>query len=264
MLCALAPVAQAQTCTPYSHPEWLADMNTIDVAMGSLDLASASATLDTVRSRVRCLNAVVSPDHMARFSRQISLLFYFTQDTENANAWAMTSKTSESELPWPADLGESHPFRVQVEAVPMPEQTGPPGRYFVVPKKGAVFVNGRFQSLPVSYAETPALFQVTDKRGNLVNAWWQDGAAFPASVLTADGSALSAPKWWDGPPPMNEALLASSLAFHTPERAELNREASTPPPAETVSDPIEPVIEYVDTLYVDDTAPEPGPLQESP
>ncbi len=265
VLCAIAPVAQAQTCTPYSHTEWLADMNTIDVSMGSLDLGAASAKLDTVRDRVRCLNAVVSPGHLARFSRQISLLFYFVQDTDNANAWAMTSKTSEPALPWPADLDASHPFHVQVDAVPMPNLTGPDATYFVVPKKGAVFANGQFQSVPLSYAETPTLFQVTDKRGNLVNAWWQDGAAFPASVVTTEGSALSAPKWWDGPEPLNDVLLASNLTFQTPERPELVREAPIPqPPIEAVPDQIEPDIEYVDDVSVDDPAPEPGPSQELP
>ncbi len=265
VLCAFAPFAQAQTCTPYSHTEWLADMNTVDVSMGSLDLAAASATLDTVRGRVRCLNAVVSPGHMARFSRQISLLFYFLQDTENANAWAMTSKTSAPDLPWPDALDASHPFHAQVDAVPMPEQTGPEGHYYIVPKKGAVFANGRIQSTPVSFAETPALFQVTDKRGNLVNAWWQDGVAFPSSVVTTDGSVLSATKWWEGPDPMNVSLLASSLEFHTPDRPELVREEPVPQtPVEAVSDPIEDVIEYVDDVSVDDPAPEPGPSQELP
>ena len=263
VLCA-APVANAQTCEPYSHADWLADMNAVDTSMGSLDLIAASARLDTVRGRVRCLNGIAEPGHLARFSRQISLLFYFSQDTENANAWAMTSKTS-ADLPWPDSLGPSHPFHMQVEAVATPEQTGPSGQYFVVPKKGAVFANGRFVSTPMSYAETPTLFQVTDKHGNLVNAWWQDGAAFPASVLTTQGSALNAPNWWQGPPSVDAEQLASTLTFTNPERPALVREETLVPPAiEDPSESIERNIEYEDGTGVDDSAPEPGPSQEMP
>lgn len=245
----VAPAAVAGTCPPYPHAEWKAAMDGVDEQLAALRLREAREALGEVQQRVRCVEGIARPDHLGRFGRQVAMVFFFDQDLEAMRRWALIARTAAPDLPWPAGLSE-HPFRAAVDALEVPAAGGPADRYLAVEKKGGVFANGHAISLPRAVPEVPTLIQVTDKRGSIVRAYWQDGAAFPPAMLTADGGPLPAPRWWAGPPPTDPSVVGSALAFQVPER----------PPLPAADAPVEPSSEPpVEDPPVDALPAEPAP-----
>ena len=256
----LAGTASAAPCEPYSHDDWRADLDRADAAFTAFDLAQAATVLDDVRGRVRCLSAVARPDHLARYGRQVSLLFYFNQAPDSAERWARMARIAADDLPWPDAVGPAHPFRALYDGAELPAATPAESRYFALPAKGAAWADGDLQLTPQAWAETPAFFQFTDKKGNLVQAWWQDGTAFPAAALTAEDPRSRPPRGWSGPPATDAALVASQLSFSAPERPPLPARSEPEPAQEderATEDPPDDSFEYEDVEYVDDPAPSP-------
>ena len=64
-----------------------------------------------------------------------------------------------------------------------PSIVGPDDQGWLFPKKGAVFVNGHLSMVPEAPTEVPIFVQFADKKGEIVKAYWQDGAAFKSEDI---------------------------------------------------------------------------------
>lgn len=250
MILVALQLALGAPCEPYAHEDWRTDMDQVDADLGALALTDARQKLGMMQARVRCLNAIARPDHLARLSRQTALVFWFSQDLDSMEQWALASKASAT-LPWPDGLA-AHPFAADFDALTLPDPISLEGRGLAAPDKGAVFANGDLLALPAARPSVPTFIQVTDKRGNLVQAFWQDGAAFPDRLLNDDPTPIRQPRWWEGAASVDAALVSTDVTFTVPARPELPEpEPDVEPEPDTEA---ETPVEYDAFQYVDDPA----------
>lgn len=255
-LSALPTSALAGTCEAYPHSAWRADMDAVDVELAEVDVQGARRALGTIQTRVRCLDQIARPDHLARLGRQVAWVFWFDQDLDQAQKWGLLAKVAAPTLPWPAGVAADDAFRVELDRLTVPPTGGPEGVVMKVPAKGAAFANGQLLDAPVAPAEVPVLVQITDARGGIVQAWWQDGAAFPPSQLSAEPYLGKAPKWWTGPAPIDPSVVGSALAFRAPERPALPVQAEPAPAPAPIVEPAPQTPSPEEAPAVQEPAPE--------
>jgi len=187
--------AQEEVCPgPYTNELLLADLDAIDDTFRAFDPDGARTRLSTAHRMLLCLEERADPVGIARLSRQLALTFFFDQDEDAMRRWSMLSRKLAPDLPWHADLGADHPFRAQFSAFEIAEMAGPE-KSLLPPKSGGVFWNGAYVDKPSAPMEMPALVQLADKKGEWIEAWWQDGSAWPEHVLGEPGATPKAPKW---------------------------------------------------------------------
>ena len=188
--------AQQEMCSgPYTDEAWDEHMQAADDAYRAFDLQGARAILTGIHSSLRCLEHVGDPGRFSKLSWQLGLAFFFEQDDDAMQRWSWSQQWAWEELPWPSDFDE-HPFRVAAREAESPDLSGVEGAGFVVPKKGAVFAHGKFLAAPMAPVEVPLFVQVTDKKGTVVEQYWQHGAAFEEELVGDGLAALEVPKWY--------------------------------------------------------------------
>jgi hypothetical protein len=194
--------AQTEVCSStYTHDRFFGDMNEVDGFLDDLDIKGAKRKLSDTRTSLRCIDQIVQPTYLARFGRQMALIFFFDQDEDATRRWGLLSRYSDSSYPWSTEHPSDHPFRDQVETSDDPILGGPSSASLAPPKKGGVFMNGHLLTRPEAPAEVPVFMQVADKKGVVIASFWQDGARFPDVVLGPPGPEPVPPKWWEGPTP---------------------------------------------------------------
>jgi len=216
-----APRAHAQTevCSSvYTHDQFFRDMNEVDRLVADLDIQGAKRKLSDARTALRCIDEVVQPTYLARFGRQMALIFFFDQDEDATRRWGLLSRYSDASFPWPREYPADHPFREQVESSDDPILGGPAAASLAPPKKGGIFMNGHLLTRPEAPAEVPVFMQVADKKGVVIASFWQDGARFPDVVLAPAGPEPLPPKWWEGPTPA-PAVAVAEADESTPEES---------------------------------------------
>ena len=258
-LAAASPAhAQEKLCAgTYTHPELLASMDQADAYMRDLKLKEARVTLYAARELVPCLDTIVKTSYLGRFTRQIALLEFLSQDEDAAARWAALSQAFTPTLPWPADIPADHPFRELAQGGEPLQQTGPTDKGFIVPKGGGAFVNGVLVTVPLAWADAQNVFQVADGEGRLVSAYWIDGAGFLDSSLGPVTKPLKPPKWWVPEAPEAVTSMVLPLVFGEPVPVEGDGEDGEP--AVATVDPPPPVTDPV--LPPEPVAPAP-PLPE--
>jgi hypothetical protein len=242
VLVALTAFAQSRDCSPYDHAKWAADMDKADEALAAGSVDVGRPILAATHKELLCLDVVANPAYVARFGRQLALAFFFDQDDDAVRRWGLMSRYADAELAWPSSV--PMPLRDAIEQLEDPISGHPEGMGLLVPKKGGLFWNGRPLADAQAPAEVPGLVQVGDAKGIIVDAYWQDGAAFPARVLVAGGGPVEAPKWW------TPAVATVASAPVTPQPAPVV-DQPPPPPA-----PVEPPPPVAATDVP--PAPEPG------
>jgi hypothetical protein len=239
----LAGVAFAldPACAPGSYDEGKLQgaLERAEAALLSGNVEPARVELIDAHRQVLCLPAVAKPSQVSRLSRDLALAFFYDQDDDAARRWGLSSRYA-APLPWDdATFPEGHPFRDGVDGAEEPPLGGPDGKGLAYPKKGAVFANGKLLAAPKAPAEVPLLVQVADKDGAIVASWWQDGAAFPESVIGPPGPAPVAPKWWTPEPAPTAPVTVAVAAVAAPPEPEPIAAAEPPPVA--VVEPPKPV-----------------------
>lgn len=195
----LVGVAMADCGAPYTHAEWTASLDGIEASLGQGDVDGARKNLAATHAQLQCLDSIAKADVVARFTRDLALAFFFDQDDDAVRRWALSSRYADATLPWDdAQFGEEHPFRTTVLAAEDPPIGGPTDKGLLTPKKGGVFANGRPLPTANAPAEVPLLIQVADAKGVILLEYWQDGAAFPATLLGPPVGPAPVPSWFTG------------------------------------------------------------------
>ena len=163
-------------------------------AFGQADFPYAATALDEAYAEIPCLRTPVPRESLARFGRLQAQRYFYAQDEVQSQRWGVLSRQTVPDLPWSDDFPEDHPFRELIESADLPPVGGPESA-LAPPKKGGILLDGELIFEPRATAEVPHLLQVFDKSGLLVDALWQDGAAFPEAYLDPEGRMPAAPRW---------------------------------------------------------------------
>ena len=185
-------------CPPYGVNDWIGEMDAADAAMAEFDLDQARGIVDAAEVKLNCTMDVIHPNQLTRFAKQKALLAFFDQDELAAQKWGLLAKLSGTS-PWPEGMDDTHPFREMIDFAEKTPRLGPEGAGIYPPKGGAMIMNGKFLDTPKAHTEIPNFVQIFDRRGLLVESYWQDGAAFPSRYLAADPTPQLAPEWYSAP-----------------------------------------------------------------
>ncbi len=173
----------------------------VETSLDANDVVDARLRLGWLGDRFPCFEEPMDRSLFALYARYVSLSWFYKQDEEQTRRWALASRWADPALPWDAvRFPREHPLRVWTEAAPMPPIGNGAGKHFVVPEGGGVVVAGQLLSRPEVPAELPVVVQVFDGDGLLVSGFWQDGNAFPESMVADGVGDLPAPAWWWRPP----------------------------------------------------------------
>ncbi len=203
----------APRCTGTLSPSDLDhQLDAFDAAVAEFDLNAATEQLKATHAGLLCMDTIVPPQSLGRLARQLALTFFFDQDEDATRRWGLLQRYAAPDLPWSDETGEDHPFREALETAEDPIQGGPTDQSLVVPKNGGIFLNGQFLAEPRYHAEVPGFMQVADKKGVIIDQFWQDGAAFPDRLLGPRSASPRPPKWWNGPTKAVEAVAIADAA----------------------------------------------------
>lgn len=196
LLLASEASAQQACIEPMSRIQLGSALGEVTDALEASELIEARSQLNAIRDRLPCLEEVVDRELFALFARSNAIVYFYGQDEEQAGRWAQASKLAAPALAWDEKLfPPNSQVRTVLDATPLPEVEGL-GQGLAAPKGGGVFVNGQFIGRPEAWPDVPVLVQVFDRSGAPVEAFWQEGAAFPERLLTARTEELPPPSWW--------------------------------------------------------------------
>jgi hypothetical protein len=192
-----APEALAQSCAaPYTHAQWAGEMDQVSQKMANFQLSEAAAQLKAMQKSVPCLDKVAEPAQLGRFAREMSMMYFFQQEEDASVRWANLQRFAAPGLAWgDPNLPPIGPYRDMLEWADEPPMGGDPDSGLLPPKKGAIFINGDYALAAQARAEVPNLVQIFDGKGNVVQAYWQDGARFRPDILGPMGKPAQ-PAWF--------------------------------------------------------------------
>ena len=181
-------------------------------ALADRDIDTARARLSVALDRLPCLTEVIDPALLGHLARVVAQCHHELGHEAQAQRWAAVSRGTGREIPWTYVFPPSHPFRQLVAGVEVPEVAQGEG-HLAVPPGGGVFVNGRLLERPEAPSQGPVLVQVFDDQQRLVDGWWQEGARFPAGILSALPAAVPPPLWWKGDGPTSARYRPLNLDY---------------------------------------------------
>ena len=232
LLAPTSALALPEPCTSATDPGALAStLEQSESALGSGELDAARDHLRAVHRDLLCLDETVDPALLGRLGHQLAVAFFFDQDEIAMHRWLRSARSSAG-ADWPDFIPEDHPMRAGAEDVEL-HYAGPQLGY-LAPKKGGVFLQGAFSATPTAPVETPVFVQVADRKGRVVQAWWQDGAAFPEDTLAEDSGPLRPPKWWTPPSDASAPSVSKEVVEPMPTPAVAAEQPPVVPAAEVV------------------------------
>ena len=236
--------AQTEVCAgPLRVEYWREAMDDVDTAIGEFNGGRATEILDATVYELRCLERPADPRDLGRLARQRSLMAFYQQDIAETEAWAILAAETIGGAPWPPGVPVPEPYHAFVAAMDPIETTEVDGKGLLVPKKGAVLLDGRVLTAPQASLGTTHLVQVADKKGRVLSTRWQHGAAFPDELLGAP-IEVKQPKWYDAPPaptPMPEPPTEDAIVDADP----VPEPEPVPPPEPAPDVEVEPEPEPV-------------------
>ena len=200
-------MAQEEVCDgPFTRADWHEVLDAVEAALTDLDGAQADRLLDYAHHELRCAQAPAKPADVGRMAAQEAVLHWYDQDPDEAVRWGWTVlDTVGSSNDWPGITPAA--LLAALDASPLPESTGPEGVGLRSPPKGAVLRSGFLLTEPHAPVRVPGLIQLADKRGAVLETFWQDGSAF-ADDLLGPPQPLDTPRWYEAPPPPRAAAPA--------------------------------------------------------
>lgn len=210
----VASTAQAQQrrCSEYNHAGWDQDLDTASELLAAFDLDRAETVLGATYDQLPCLDRVALPSRLGRYAQLRAITAFFRQDEVSVVRWARLAEVTAPWLPWPAPITDDHPMMEILAEHPDVMVGGPDDASWNLPRGSSVFLDGHPSELPVSEVEVPHLVQIFDKKGELLQASWQDGTAFADDLFVAGSvSPVATPRWYIEEDPQG-ALIALGLA----------------------------------------------------
>lgn len=187
--------AQDGCSTIYSGSELDTAMEEVDRLLDNADVDRALTALRKTQDLLPCLDTLANRRQLAGFGRAMAIANFYEQDEVAATRWGRMFMQTDPDLGW-GELPEEHPLRTLLDEAGVSPLGGPSDKGLVVPKKGAIFMNGTYVDKPEARAEVPYLVQVFNGNGWPVRGHWQDGSAFPEDLL-GEQSDLRLPSWFD-------------------------------------------------------------------
>ncbi|MBT3219852.1 MAG: hypothetical protein HN348_12250 [Proteobacteria bacterium] len=191
---------QAQECEePIDINRFIAGMEAVDQAIDKVNVTTARAILQDLKSTLPCCQDRVHPNHLVRYARQQALSNFWDQDEFATEYWAQMALLN-PDIAWPPSLNNpDHPLRDLLGYLEPQMTIGIDGKGLAVPKGGAVLMDGVFLAEPKATIDTPHFVQRLDNDGYVIGGFWQDGSAFPDELLIEGGEAHKPPRWYEPP-----------------------------------------------------------------
>jgi len=194
----MGPVQAGAACeTPYTNNELAEDIVAVRALFDDGSLGDARQQLMLMGEGLTCLDNVVEPGLVARFSQLMSMSYFFGQDQDQAIRWALLAHETGPDIPY--EMSAQHPFMEMVRDLPEQPLGQIEGKQLAPPEQGAIFLNGYLALLPMARAEVPHLVQVFDDRGRILGGFWQEGAQFQDGLLAPGTGTPGKPRWFRGP-----------------------------------------------------------------
>ena len=192
--------AQDLPCNePFGTNDFVSKMDAADAALAEFNLEGYRALLNDIHDLLPCTFDRVHPNFLTRYARQMAMSYFLDQDEMSMGRWG-TMALANAELPWVGALDdETHPFRDALAFIDDPWINGPENAGVNPPKDGGILLDGTLLLTPVASAETPHFIQVVDKRGLILESFWQDGSGFAHKLLKAEVTPPEAPNWYTAP-----------------------------------------------------------------
>lgn len=186
-------LAQEEACVPTPSTALQGLLEKAEESLDSMDTEGAATALDAAAESARCLDQPIARPLLARLAWDRAEWAAADMDTEGAWSWIRLAQDAGASEP--ADrVPETHPLR-RVFAEPEADVpiSGPTGVKLHAPKKGSIYADGTRLEAPAVRVSTPHLVQVFDKDSTPYLGVWQQGPAFPATLLTpliAEGNRI--------------------------------------------------------------------------
>lgn len=181
--------------TIYSGEELDTAMAEADRLLQNADIERALNTLRKAQDLLPCLDALADRQQLAKFGRAMAMASFYQQDEVAATRWGRMFTYTDPDLGW-GELPAGHPLITMIEDAGEAPMGGPTDQGLIVPKKGAIFLNGTYTDTPEARAEVPYLVQVFNSNGYPIYGYWQDGSAFREDLL-GEKVELRMPSWYD-------------------------------------------------------------------
>lgn len=199
--------AQQEACdTVYDRTRFQVAIDAGREHVEKAELDEALAVLKEAYLQLPCLDTLVDRAQLASFARWNALAAFYQQDEVGTIRWGRLARSAD-----PENANDGMPEAL----IAILEEAGDPGvgrpdtdMGLMLPKKGAVFLNGRLLLKLEAKVEVPYLVQVFDGSGHPVRGHWQDGSAFPPDLLGTDPPPLKNPRWYN--PVTNEVTTRGS------------------------------------------------------
>lgn len=173
-----------------------------------------------------CADRAIKPSAIARFAHDMAIVRFFEQDEDEAVQWAQAAEAAVPGYPWPSVIDPHHPLREMVAAADEPGFGGPTDMALVPPPGVVVFLDGRFIDRPEARVGVPYLVQ-TFSKGGPAGSWWQDGAAFPDTIL-GQGTPPKRPGWVWPDEDLKTAIAEAAERYGAPVAATPEKPTCSP------------------------------------
>ena len=198
-------VAHGQTLMcpeDYDAAAFTSTIDALETALASYELATAKQHNKAAMQYAPCLRTIANPRELSRLGRATALLAFLGQDEDVAMQWVIFAKVTAPDAAAPASADIPYAFTefyASTEPTPLGRAMG---QSFAPPKGGAIYQNGQLALTPETHSEVPVFTQVFDQKQRVVDAYWQNGAAYNPRWLVEGPMGYTAPKWTQAPQTM--------------------------------------------------------------
>ncbi len=173
----------------YTPQEFRGAISQAEEALGNVDMNGAVTLLTEAGQRILCLDSPVESSDIARFARDLSVLAFYGQDEFASTKYGNLARLADPNIASLKGMGPDHPYNVLMNEEELPPIGGPDDPSLEYPRGGAFYMNGKKVTEARAYAEVPMFVQVFDEHDVVIDAFWQDGAAFAPKYLPGGGGA---------------------------------------------------------------------------
>lgn len=196
LLTLLPSAAWAQCEGDWNNDRLSSEIDVLGEQVGNANLEASRRTLRAIVAGIPCLDQRIDRQLLGRYARTRGLLSFYEQDEVDAINWLLLADDADPGGEPPGGLPEGHPFFALLVDQSTPQVKTQPGG-FVVPERGAIFIDGSFAETPEVTPSIPHLVQIFDRAAYPVETFWQDGAAFRPGLVDPDMGPTAVPSWYD-------------------------------------------------------------------
>ena len=192
----MTSAAWAQCDGDWNNDRLSSEVDTLGEQLENADLGASRRTLRAIVAGIPCLDQRIDRQLLGRYARTRGLLSFYEQDEIDAINWLLLAEEVQPGGSPPGGLPQGHPFFALLDDQSTPQDKTLAGG-FVVPERGAIFIDGEFAESPEVTHSVPHLVQIFDRAAYPVETFWQDGSAFRPGLVDPDLGPTAVPSWYD-------------------------------------------------------------------